>query len=75
MFWRLMHEQVEVEPFTNEAQSRSYVYLEFDGVKMKLADTVTVESHVLGSKKVLVDSAYKLQDIARQLLTKADKIK
>lgn len=75
MFWRLTHEQVEVEPLTNEAQSRSYVYLEHDGVKMKLADTLTQESHVLGSKKVLVDSAYKLQDIARQLLNKAEKIK
>lgn len=75
MFWRLMHEQVEVEPSTNEAKSRSYVFLELDGVRMKLADTVSPESHVLGSKKVLVDSAYRLQDIARQLLSKADKIK
>lgn len=75
MHWRLMHEQVEVEPTTNEAHSRSYVYLELDGVKMKLADTLVPESHVLGSKKVLVDSAYKLQDIARQLLSKAEKIK
>jgi len=75
MFWRLMHEQVEVEPLTNEAQSRSYVYLEVDNVKVKLADTLVPENHVLGSKKVLVDSAYKLQDIARQLLSKAEKIK
>jgi len=75
MFWRLMHEQVEVEPFTNEAQSRSYVFLELDGTKMKLVDTLTAENHVLGSKKVLVDSAYKLQDLARQMLSKADKIK
>jgi hypothetical protein len=75
MFWRLSHEQVEVEPLTNEAQSRSTVYIELDGVRLKLADTLIPENHVLGSKKVLVDSAYKLQDLARQMLSKADKIK
>jgi hypothetical protein len=75
MFWRLMHEQVEVEPFTNEAQSRSYVFLEIDGTKITLTDTVVPKNHVLGSKDVLVSAAYKLQDLARQMLSKADKIK
>ena len=75
MFWRLMHEQVEVEPLTNEAQSRSYVFLEVEGTRIMLADTVVPKSHVLGSKDVLVSAAYKLQDLARQMLSKADKIK
>lgn len=75
MFWRLMHEQVEVEPLTNEAQSRSYVFLEIEGTRVMLTDTVVPKNHVLGSKDVLVSAAYKLQDVARQMLSKADKIK
>lgn len=75
MFWRLMHEQVEVEPFTNEAQSRSVVYLEVDGTKIVLTDTAVPKNHVLGSKEALVGAAYKLQDLARQMLSKAEKIK
>lgn len=75
MYWTLTHEDLEIEPSTNEAQSRSYVLLEIEGTRIRLADTVIPQSHILGSKKVLMDAAYKLQNLSRQMMSKADKIK
>lgn len=71
MFWRLMHEDVNVTE-GNKILSRSYVIFEHDDTKIKLADTVVPEDHNLGSKKVLVDTAYKLEELARQMKKKAD---
>jgi len=71
MFWKLLHEDVAV---TNDSSvtSKSCVILEHDGVKVKLTDTVVPENHTLGSKKVLMDAAYKLEDLARQMKKKAE---
>jgi hypothetical protein len=75
MYWTLTHEDLEIEPSTNEAQSRSYVYLDIDGTKVKISDTVIPQNHILGSKKALMDAAYKLQNLSRQMISKAEKIK
>ena len=48
------------------------IIFEHDGAKIKLADTITPYDHVLGSKKVLMDTAYKLEDLARQMKKKAE---
>lgn len=74
MMWRLVHEDLSVNPEDSEILSRSSVIFEHDGVTMKLADTVLQENHVLGAKKVLVDTAYRLEDLARQMKSKADKL-
>lgn len=71
MFWRLLHENVVVDE-NSKISSKSSVVFEHDGVKIKLADTVALENHVLGSKKVLMDAAYKLEDLARQMKKKAE---
>ena len=71
MFWRLMHEDVNVTN-DNKIVSRSFVVFEHDNSKVKLADTVVPEDHTLGSKKVLMDTAYKLEDLARQMKKKAE---
>jgi hypothetical protein len=71
MFWRLMHEDVQVLE-NSQIVSKSSVVFEHDGIKVKLADTATPENHVLGSKKVLVDTAYKLEELARQMKKKAE---
>ncbi len=71
MFWRLMHEDVEVLE-NSEVVSKSSVVFEHEGTKIKLADTVVSIDHNLGSKKVLMDAAYKLEDLARQMKKKAE---
>jgi hypothetical protein len=68
-----MHEDVEVLE-NSEIVSKSSIIFEHDGTKIKLADTVTSHNHVLGSKKVLVDTAYKLEELARQMKKKADSL-
>jgi hypothetical protein len=73
MFWRLTHEDVEVLN-NSEIVSKSSIMFEHDNVKIKLADTIVSENHILGSKKVLVDAAYKLEELARQMKKKADSI-
>lgn len=73
MFWRLLHEDVVVDE-NSKISSKSSIVFEHDGVKLKLADTVVPENHVLGSKKVLMDAAYKLEDLARQMKKKAEGI-
>lgn len=74
MFWRLMHEDLNVTD-DNKIISRSFIVFEHENVKVKFADTLIPEEHVLGSKKVLMDSAYKLEDIARQMKKKAEDMK
>lgn len=73
MFWRLMHEDVEVLN-NSEIVSKSSIIFEHDDIKIKLADTIVSENHILGSKKVLIDTAYKLEELARQMKKKADSI-
>ncbi len=74
MFWRLIHEDVEVLE-NSEIFSKSSIIFEHGETKVKLADTIVQEKHILGSKKVLMDVAYKLEDLARQMKKKADSFK
>jgi hypothetical protein len=73
MQWKLMHEDVEILD-NSEVVSRTSIIFEHEGIKTKIADTVTIEKHILGTKKVLVDTAYKLQELSRQMLKKAESI-
>jgi hypothetical protein len=74
MKWKLMHEDVEVLE-SSEVVSRTSIIFEHDGTKTKIGDNMIVENHMLGTKRVLVDTAYKLQDLAREMLRKADSLK
>ena len=71
MFWKLIHENVEVDE-NNRINSRSSIVFTHNDTSIKIGDTVTTESHVLGSKKVLMDTAYKFEDMARQMKKKAE---
>jgi len=71
MFWRLIHKDVAVDE-NSKINSKSSIVFEHDGNKIKIADTLVSENHVLGSKKVLMDAAYKLEDLARQMKKKAE---
>jgi hypothetical protein len=68
-----MHEDVSVDE-NSKINSKSSVVFEHEDIKVKLTDTIVSENHVLGSKKVLMDAAYKLEDMARQMKKKAEGI-
>jgi hypothetical protein len=74
MYWQLMHDEVSVTELS-EVLSRSSIIFEHEGIEIKLADTMIPENHMLGSKKILVDTAYKLEHIARQMKSMADSLK
>ena len=69
-----MHEDVAVLD-NSEIVSKSSIIFEHDGIRLKLADTVVTENHILGSKKVLVDTANKLQAMAMQMKSKAEALR
>ncbi len=73
MKWKLRHLNTFAEE-TGEVKSRSTILLEFLDATCVIADTEKLENHVLGSKKVLVDAAYKLEALAREMKKKADSI-
>jgi hypothetical protein len=73
MQWKLIHEDVDVLD-NSEVVSRTSIIFEHEGTKTKIGDTLTVQNHLLGTKQVLVDTAYELQNLARQMLKKADSL-
>lgn len=73
MDWKLVHQDVGVTDNSNIV-SRSRIDLLIDTVQVTIADTVTVEQHVAGTKKILMDTAYRLEEMARQMKSKAQKI-
>ena len=74
MKWKIMHEDVEVLD-NSEVVSRTSIIFEHEGIKTKIGDTLNVQNHVLGTKQVLVDTAYELQNLAREMLKQADSLK
>ena len=73
MHWKLVHEDVSVNE-NSEINSRSCIIFEHNGTEIRLADTNVSENHVFGAKKVLLDTAYQFEKLARQMKSKADKI-
>lgn len=73
MNWKLVHSNVEVLADSGIV-SRSQINFSHNNTQITIADTNTVENHILGSKKVLLDTAYKLEEMARQMKNKADKL-
>jgi hypothetical protein len=74
MKWKLRHLDTFAEE-TGEVKSRSTVLLEFLDATCTIADTGEPENHTLGSKKVLMDAAYRLEELAREMKNRADRIR
>ena len=72
--WYMEHTELSVEP-SGEVNSKSCIVLEFLDCKVKIARTSSAENHVLGSKKVLMDSAYLLENIVKDMKKKAENMK
>ena len=73
MQWKLIHEDLDVLD-NSEIVSRTLIIFQHEGIEIKIGDSGCVEKHTLGAKRALVDTAYKLQDMARQMLKKADSL-
>jgi len=73
MNWNLVHEDIGV---TNSSGiiSKSYLILEKNGVQIKLGQIDKQEEHILGAKRVLVDTAHMLRRLAHEMENKADKL-
>jgi hypothetical protein len=72
--WKLQHTDLSTND-KNEVISNSSIFLEFLDCRIKMAQTESPEIHILGSKKVLMDSAYLLENLAREMKKKAERMK
>ena len=73
MDWKIIHEDVAVNS-DSSVLSKSYIVLEKDGISIKIGKLEKNEEHVLGAKRVLVDTANMLRRLAHQMENKADKL-
>lgn len=73
MNWKLVHEDIGI---TTESKivSKTYLIIEKDGIEIKMGELDIQEEHVLGSKRVLVDTASLLRRLAHEMENKADKL-
>ena len=73
MDWKLIHEDVTVNS-DSSVVSKSHIVLEKDGITIPIGKIDRDEEHVLGAKRVLVDTANMLRRLAHQMENKADKL-
>lgn len=74
MNWQLVHNDVAITSDSGVV-SKSYIVIEKDGVQFQMGKILTIEDHILGSKRVLVDTANTLKRLAREMESKADRLK
>lgn len=74
MNWHLVHSDVAV---TNDSGvvSKSHIVLENDGIRFEIGKLEDAEVHILGAKRVLVDTANMLKRLAHEMENKADRIR
>ncbi len=72
--WKLEHTDLSTNQ-QSQVVSNSALVLEFLDTRIKLAKTESPELHTLGSKKVLMDSAYFLENLAREMKKKAEEMR
>lgn len=73
MKWNLIHEDVSLTTDSG-VLSKSYIVLERDGNKFEIGKIDKKEDHILGARRVLVDTANMLKRIAHEMENKADKL-
>ena len=73
MNWQLVHSDVAVTS-DSSIVSKSHIVIERDGVQFELGRLDAPEVHVLGAKRVLVDTANMLRHLAHEMENKADKL-
>lgn len=74
MNWQLVHSDVAVTDDSGVI-SKSYIVIEKDGTQFQMGKILTAEDHILGSKRVLIDTANTLKRLAREMESKADRLR
>jgi hypothetical protein len=74
MNWHLVHSDVAVTGDSGIV-SKSYIIIEKDGTQFEMGKILAAEDHILGSKRVLIDTANTLKRLAREMESKADRLK
>jgi hypothetical protein len=74
MKWQLVHSDVAATSDSGIV-SKSHIILEREGVQFELGKLETPEVHVLGAKRVLVDTANMLKRLAHEMENKADRLR
>lgn len=74
MNWRLVHSDIAATSDSGII-SKSHILIEKDGTQFELGKLDIPEVHVLGAKRVLVDTANMLKRLAHEMESKADRIR
>jgi hypothetical protein len=74
MNWHLVHSGVAVTSDSGIV-SKSHIVLESDGNRFEIGKLDDAEVHILGAKRVLVDTANMLKRLAHEMENKADRLK
>jgi hypothetical protein len=74
MNWQLVHSDVAATSDSGIV-SKSHIIIERDGVQFELGKLEEQEVHILGAKRVLVDTANMLKRLAHEMEVKADRLK
>ena len=74
MNWHLVHSDVAATS-DSKIVSRSHIVLENDGIRFEIGKLEETEVHILGAKRVLVDTANTLKRLAHEMENKADRLR
>lgn len=74
MNWHLVHSDVAATGDSGIV-SKSHIVLENDGVRFEIGKLENSEVHILGAKRVLVDTANALKRLAHEMENKADRLR
>lgn len=74
MKWHLVHNDVAVTSDSGII-SKSHIILEKDEIQFEIGKIDKLEDHILGAKRVLVDTANMLKRLAHEMENKADRLK
>jgi hypothetical protein len=74
MDWNLRHTNVFVNDTGNTIKCNCQIDFKTDTVQITIANTKQVVDYRLGSKKILMDTAYRFEEMAREMKKKAEQI-
>ena len=74
MNWHLVHSDVAVTSDSGVV-SKSHIVIERDGTQFELGRLDAPEVHILGAKRVLIDTANMLKRLAHEMENRADRLR
>jgi len=71
--WKLLHDDIKVGD-NHLIYSKSFVVLKSGSKEIKISEAAQEEVHSLNARKALIDGANKLENLARQMKSQAEKL-